>query len=164
MNRVANHLRNHALSLSAEGEIDVFGRSAFNRYYYACYWEIRSRLPELHHNWLRLGHKDLPKYLSGEIKTKLLENARLLLKKGALSNRDYGNLLPRTEQSIRKISDFLVRGYAIRCAADYSPEFKAIKENGSLCLNGQKLSSLETWYQEVKVQTGILKECCDSLL
>ncbi|MFD0892647.1 hypothetical protein KBB96_14580 [Luteolibacter ambystomatis] len=156
---VALHLKDYASGLDAAAKIDTFGRSAFNRFYYACYWELRTTLPNIHKNWLKIGHKALPDYLKSSVKKESIEQLEHLRKKSLVTAKEYGRLRGRIEHSIMEMAKLLTAGYAIRCIADYSPEFKAELVNGALILNNHKLSTIETLHSEMRKHVGILSEC-----
>jgi hypothetical protein len=160
---VAYHLRNYACDLADAAELDLFGRSAFNRFYYACYWVIRTNLPHIVNDWTKMGHKALPDCLTGSVKKDTLNTLSRLRKAKTISDADFGRLHPRIVRSIGEIARLLEQGYSVRCTADYNPEFKATKTGNSLILDGTKLSTFETTYREIAMQVGILKSCRDEL-
>ena len=56
---------------AAPDECDLFGRSAYNRYYYATFLCVRNVLAKLDDSWAALPHKDYPALLKGTIKDKI---------------------------------------------------------------------------------------------
>lgn len=160
---VANHLRDHACDLSDASDVDLFGRSAFNRFYYACYWEIRTRLPDIVTDWTKMSHKSLPECLTTSILKGTLKTLDRLRKSKIISDSDFGRLRPRIMRSIPEIAQLLERGYSVRCMADYNPEIKATKTGDSLILAGTKLSTFESSYRDLAKQVGILKKCRNEL-
>jgi len=160
---VANHLRDHACGLEEEPEIDLFGRSAFNRFYYACYWEIRTNLPDMVKDWTKMGHKSLPECLKASVLTDTTNTLEKLRRSKVISDADFGRLYPRITRSIAEIARLLEQGYSVRCTADYNPDFKATKTGSSLILDGIKLSTFESTYRDLAEQVGILKACRDEL-
>lgn len=160
---VANHLRDHACSLEAETDVDLFGRSAFNRFYYACYWEIRNNLPNIVDDWSRLRHKALPDCLEGSVKKETLRTLERLRRTHIISDSDYGRLRPRITRSIAEIAQLLRQGYSIRRIADYEPNQKTTRNGTALLLDGRKLSTFESSYRQLAEQVGILRCCRDEL-
>jgi hypothetical protein len=57
---VAKRLSEIALNEVSETDADAFGRSAFNRYYYASYLITRDMLRQLDPSWTRTGHSKIP--------------------------------------------------------------------------------------------------------
>lgn len=155
---VANHLRDYACGLNDDPQVDLFGRSAFNRFYYACYWEIRTKLPNIVSDWTKLGHKALPERLEKSVKRDTLGTLEKLRRKRVISDADFGRLSPRITTSIVEIASVMRRGYSVRCTADYAPDLKASKAGGSLTLDGAKLSTFESAYRDLAIQVGILKK------
>ncbi len=66
MQEVAHHLQKTAHSMAGL-ERDAFARSAYNRYYYACYLEIRTAFSEMSAEWGRSAHKKFPEILRSSI-------------------------------------------------------------------------------------------------
>lgn len=160
---VANHLRDHACALADAAEVDLFGRSAFNRFYYACYWAIRTNLPDMVSDWTKMGHKALPDCLKSSVQKETLKALERQRKSKMISDEDFGRLQPRITRSIAEIARLLEQGYSVRCTADYNPEFKATKTGHSLILEGTKLSTFESSYRDIAIQVGILKSCRNEL-
>ena len=163
MQNVAVHLRDYARKLSDPQQMDVFGRSAFNRFYYACYWEVRTTFPHIHKNWAKIGHKALPPYLTSSAKQDILKQLDRLHKAKVVGDSEYAKLKGRIEHSLAEISRLLIQGYSIRCVADYNPEIKTEYVGDSLILNGQKISSIEHLYSEIRKYVGILRDCLDEI-
>jgi hypothetical protein len=160
---VANHLRDYAYGLTDATEVDLFGRSAFNRFYYACYWVIRTNLPDAVTDWTKMGHKSLPNCLKSSVQKETLKTLERLRKSNTISDVDFGRLHPRITRSISEIARLLEHGYSVRCTADYNPDFKATKTGHSLILEGIKLSTFESSYRDITKQVRILKSCRDEL-
>lgn len=73
MEVVALHLQNVASTRSDPVERDLFGRSAFNRYYYASYHNVKYVLGILKSEWGGIPHGDIPDVLVGQVKKKLVK-------------------------------------------------------------------------------------------
>lgn len=74
MQEVAHYLQMKAHATTGP-ERDLFARSAYNRYYYACFLEMRSAVTEMRPEWARSPHKSYPELLSGSV-TKTLKTER----------------------------------------------------------------------------------------
>ena len=58
---VAEHLSTHAKVLgSGDAEADAFGRSAFNRHYYATFLTVRELLVAIDIAWAKTPHAEIP--------------------------------------------------------------------------------------------------------
>ena len=79
METVASHLHSETNARMGSPDRDWFGRSTFNRFYYATFLEVRAALKEMSPDWTNVAHKNIPELLGGSIKTELrrgLERAR----------------------------------------------------------------------------------------
>ena len=76
MDVVAHHLQTHALALSDPTERDLYGRSSYNRYYYAAFLSARQVLAGLRPEWGRIAHATYPELLTGEV-VKVLKSGRM---------------------------------------------------------------------------------------
>src|SRR5262245_24567360 len=66
MEVVGQYLQGHALTLGVGLERDYFGRSAFNRFYYATFLNVKKELSEIIDGWPN-GHATIPQFLRGKI-------------------------------------------------------------------------------------------------
>ncbi|MFH1954732.1 MAG: hypothetical protein ABIL06_24350, partial [Pseudomonadota bacterium] len=67
MKTVADKLAELAIGEKNENTADAFGRSAFNRYYYASYLITRQMLKDLNTSWASTGHSKIPELLENSI-------------------------------------------------------------------------------------------------
>ncbi len=65
MHEVGHHLQKIAISKTDQNR-DVFARSAFNRYYYGAYLNVRELLSSLNPEWSRPRHRHIPYILTGK--------------------------------------------------------------------------------------------------
>jgi hypothetical protein len=121
MEIVGLHLQNVASTRLNPVERDLFGRSAFNRYYYATYLDVKECLGSLKVEWGRITHDGVPDLLMGAVK-KVLQNGRERAKRA--SDDDTVELCSRAIHAAHELSKMMTEGYASRVAADYNPEVK----------------------------------------
>lgn len=121
MEIVGLHLQNIASNRPNPVERDLFGRSAFNRYYYATYLNVKEFLGSLRGEWGRISHDAVPDLLMGAVK-KVLQNGRERAKRA--SDKDTVELCSRAIHAVHELSKMMTEGYASRVAADYNPEVK----------------------------------------
>ena len=117
---VANTLSEIALRRN-NLDADVFGRSAFNRYYYASYLVTRGMLGQLNQSWSRTSHKSIPELLTTTIARKI----RTEVKRQAgtlISMREAQQMRTDINQAISMLSAMLISAYKVRCIADYDPD------------------------------------------
>ena len=79
---VGARLHEIALETSTEGEADAFGRSAFNRYYYAAFLLAREMFREMYKGPESINHADIPAHLKGRVLRAITTRARAQRKAG----------------------------------------------------------------------------------
>ena len=67
---VADHL-SKAARTTVGGEADAFGRSAFNRYYYAAFLSTRELLSMIERSWSGVPHSNIPALLENDLRATL---------------------------------------------------------------------------------------------
>lgn len=148
MEEVAAHLANearvrHLAGDKKSGDDDSFGRSAFNRYYYATFLVIREGLRSLHGTWAGLAHKDIPPLLKGEIKKTLkrgLQDAK------RLSDGDVVKQCSKAIEAADELAELTTRAYGVRVTADYNPEIRvSFNERGTFSLNAIAVDEAKKW-------------------
>jgi hypothetical protein len=150
------HLQTVAATLRDEGgrrpdpsEVDAYYRSAFNRLYYAAYWEVRVRVGSLLPDDAVRKHKAMPdaldKFLRAEVRR--LSNS---LKRGLIKDFDY----EASKKSVRRfgslITSALRSGFAVRCRADYDFDIVAANVEGSVQLGRASLREMERRLEELR--------------
>jgi hypothetical protein len=153
MIRVANHLRDHALGCSDSDETNVFGRSAFNRYYYATFLIVRQFLTEIDPGWGDLVHKDVPDLLT----TGLLKRYRNQLKKGGLDPAETEKQKSIATNAASKLAAVMAQAYLIRVDADYKPDKLLTRSKGTLELSKVKSVDAAEWYYNAVRCSDILR-------
>ena len=143
---VARHLRDQALVLKGTGEGALFGRSAFNRFYYSAYLLTKQHLLPVFPG-LPGKHADLPNYLRGSVAKEL--NRR---KNQARRVEDQTTLM--LVQGARKaaieLADLLTVGYSARVVADYEPEVDVNFYDHGFALNEVRVTEAESWPHKAK--------------
>lgn len=151
MQEVAHHLQKTAHAMTGV-ERDAFARSAYNRYYYACFLELRAAFKEMSEEWGGAKHKSFPEILKSSISKKL--------KYGRKSANRVGDveLVRRVDQALRacsELSSIVERANGARIVADYNPEI-GVGFNGSarFSLNGVEITEAHQWYGRVSILTS----------
>jgi len=151
MQEVAHHLQKQAPAM-AGCERDAFARSAYNRYYYACYLVIRTAFGEMSEEWGRAAHKSFPEILRSSICKKL--------KSGRKSANRVGDneLVQQIDRAIRasyELSSIIQKANGARIVADYNPDI-AVGFSGSnrFSLNGVEITHAHEWCGRAKVLTN----------
>lgn len=117
---VADHLRSEATSRFQTPDGDYFGRSAFNRYYYATFLEIKTTLGKLRTEWDgNIAHADIPMLLRGRITDDLKKGKAKAMK----ADDSYAiSLCSQGIAAARDLAQMMEICRAIRVVADYNPE------------------------------------------
>lgn len=127
MHEVALHLQKAAVAKRSNAdEFDQFGRSAFNRYYYSLFLEVRSLIREFEPDWAG-AHSQLPQELTGSIMREFKSK-----RKSAVSRKQTDSLpiLDRGVQGLHALANLLSSANTVRVKADYFPEVR-ISDLGS---------------------------------
>lgn len=143
MELVAAHLYLEAAKQTTAAAQDQFGRTAFNRYYYATFLHTRACLSRLNSDWATLPHKDMPDVLKASVK-KALNKGRLQAVK--VQDADVANLCARAENAAIELSKILQEGYSLRKVADYRPEIPIVFLKGyDFALNSVEIKHAREW-------------------
>lgn len=158
MKIVGEKLESLANSEKDDGNRDLLGRSAYNRFYYATFLVTREMLVTLNPSWKTEAHANIPRLLSvtvtKEVKKVLKANAR----KGIISKVEEGNWTSSLTRACSELSDLLKLAYEIRVVADYAPENKILIENGVISLDGCKLPTANGWHSRASSCCKIIQK------
>lgn len=119
MEIVALHLEDEALRRSSDDGRDQFGRSAFNRYYYATFLKVQSALRIHRPHWAKNGHSKLPRVLKDDVVKELRGNFDKGKKTG---DNEIIRLCSDAISAAKALASLLEEGYATRVTADYFPD------------------------------------------
>lgn len=144
MENVALFLQNKANSCTPESrDFDLFGRSAFNRYYYAAFLEVRSMLRDLNETWAEIPHADIPKLLTGQVRTTIKRKQRWATR---LGETEAVQICIRGATSAHELAALMGEAYAVRVTADYYPEIAIVSGNrGRFQLNLVHVTTAHDW-------------------
>jgi hypothetical protein len=145
---VGEHLEGEARRRwKRSSELDLYGRSAFNRYYYATYLLTRSMLKAFNPAW-RAGHKDIPNELTGWV-TKDLKKAKE--KARAIGDRQAEQMCVLGMHHAHELAVLMKLAYSARVVADYEPEEKVIMDRSKTIKMGQvEMSRAKHWPVEAR--------------
>lgn len=141
MKIVGDQLAIWALAQTEDDKKDLFGRSAFNRYYYAAFLSTRQMLGEFEPKWQRTAHRNIPDLLKGKLKQEL----KSAIDKGILTRGKDMQIINQHNSSINALADLLEQAYQVRISADYEPEVRIQQTNKVISLSGHTLTSAEGW-------------------
>jgi len=152
METVAKHLEAEALRRTPANETDLFGRTAFNRYYYATFWIVRNAVAQIDPKWSEPSHGDLPDLLEG----KFIKRFRIELKKAEALGTPITKLKIRANSSASALASLMRNAYYLRIQADYKPDAHVIKDGAVILLNDTKSSIAAEWPRKAKTLTADL--------
>lgn len=115
---VAHHLQTEALARPTH-ERDSFGRSAFNRFYYAAFLSVSRVLKALDPGWAGIPHKDIPALVRGQIRATLRRGEQ---KANRVGDRATASECGRAIALCHDLAELMTLGYAVRVAADYQED------------------------------------------
>ncbi|USA40186.1 hypothetical protein [Pelagerythrobacter marinus] len=156
MEVVGNHLEAEAARREANlNEFDLFGRSAFNRYYYAAFLLAREMMRKFNPNW-RGSHQGLPDNIVTSTAKVLKEAKRRARKVGDKGLEDKCGV---GVYHSHELAELLRNAYAIRTLADYEPE-QLIQRNdkGGISLGLIRISSAKHWPSQARRHIGEIEE------
>jgi hypothetical protein len=154
MQVVALHLRDHARQQTIPvADRDCFGRSAFNRFYYAAYLGVRTELRGTISNWPD-QHGAIPGFLKATVTRSIQAGSRVAGKAG---DQELVALCGRAKAAAAELSSLLANAYGSRVTADYHPEVAIVfPVNGDFSLQSVAIEQAKTWpYKAVALASVI---------
>jgi len=163
MKRVAEHLAKHASELKDIHEMDVFGRSAFNRYYYSCFLACRDMLRDFDSKWSNTSHKHIPDLLQSAVLRRIKDTATKQQRAGLLNHSDYSRMLHRAQEALSNLAGLLGEAYQVRVIADYYPEIPISKKYRTLYLENKSLEEATKWTRRTDTLRGTITQVWQQL-
>lgn len=155
------HLVGKTLSAEAKkssGDIaDAFGRSAFNRYYYAAYLATRDLLITFNPKW-DVSHSDAPKLVESALPALVRKEGKRLLKINALTHANEQRISSGVASAGAAIGELLRIAYKVRVISDYKPEEQVSFDKSTFHLDDHSEGEARSWLSTVEIHKGrILK-------
>lgn len=156
MRLVAEYLEKEARRRRKDSsELDIFARSAFNRYYYATFLQARLLIRRFKPGW-RGTHGGLPSDLVSLARKDIGQ-----IKNKAHRLRDW-DVVSRCEvctHQLHGLSELLKSAYATRVTADYEPEIiAAIERDGAITMGDKKISEAQRWPDQAASLSGQIED------
>jgi uncharacterized protein (UPF0332 family) len=151
MQIVADELAERARIEPNDENADAFGRSAFNRYYYAAFLIVREMLRTTDPEWAKTGHKSIPELLNGKLADKVRREIAKLSRAGIKSLPDASALRRQLNEAVSALSSLLSEGYRLRKVADYQPEVKVKRNSATITLENGSLDSARSWPKNANI-------------
>jgi len=149
MEAVAKHLQDEAMSRAQSTEGDLFGRSAFNRYYYATYLEVRRELGVIKHEWgAHMDHATIPDLLRGQLLKGLTSGFRQATK---IHDKELITTCSAAMEAAKELAKLMERGRGARVTADYNPQILVKFNAHDFELNSVRVSEAKSWPPKAKI-------------
>jgi hypothetical protein len=143
MKKVASFLEKEALSRLSEGDGDAFGRTAFNRYYYATFLLVRDALRSFRSEWTETPHASVPEILRGTIVKELKKGRRHAEKN---EDKPTSSMCYDAIKASEALADLMDKGRRVRVTADYNPEIPIdFTKVGDFKLNAVNVTEARDW-------------------
>ena len=138
----------HNLSQS-DPKKDAFARSAYNRYYFACYLSVRTELRKMGNiGGRKPNHSDIPEILAKKVSRKLQPH---LAKARKRDDKQIIRQIEHAKDALNRAASIMETAYPTRLVADYEEE-SIVKFEGRkrFSLNGVNVTVAHDWYEEVR--------------
>lgn len=150
MEIVAYHLQKEAINRRSNPvECNLFGRAAYNRYYYAMFLIVREKLVDLNPDWSGTGHSSYPEILNGTVKKRIASGRKSAVKIGD------GPLIALCQKALHaahQLSELMRLGYAVRVVADYNPQVSVnFISADRFKLNDVEITAAHEWPDRAKI-------------
>lgn len=158
MKIVGAHLEQQAKKAGCFNDKDLFGRSAFNRFYYAMFLTIREELKTYSYDPSKLRHASVPEAVKNGVVKKITKHIKKLRKKELLSYSEAMKIESSVKKAGNDLHNLLEYARDIRNTADYHPE-EIVKINGhSIELKGCKISEAQNWENDARKLINIISK------
>jgi hypothetical protein len=152
---VADLLSNVAKTRHAD-EADAFGRTAFNRYYYAAFLSTRDLLIQIERGWSRTPHGNIPSLLEEDLLKRLRTKLKPLQIKGIVPDSRAKSLISQAGAAAGEMASILRTAYKVRVAADYEPDEKVTFEPATFRLATHTEAEARNWLLRIDRSKGII--------
>lgn len=157
MEEVAQFLATQAVTLRRDpARADLFGRSAFNRYYYATFFITREMLSDFDKGWRSTPHARVPDILNSRVKDPI---QRFKRKATQLGDTEAVGICSHGLQSISDLVIILKQAYSVRVTADYDPTVSVSfgKSSNQFSLGHTSVTTAQNWVKRAEFLTGSVR-------
>lgn len=161
---VGEHLSSVAAQSAHPEDTNKFGRSAYNRYYYATFLEVRDLLALVDKKWEEPNHSDIPGTLRGKFRQKLLRSIGNARDTKLITLQEAARMTVSTQCATRDLAALMDTARQVRSIADYKPEYHATKIGGAVVLGGTKLSEARLWRQRACKPAAVLRRIANAVI
>jgi uncharacterized protein (UPF0332 family) len=163
LSSVGDHLAGVSMSADEQFKVDLFGRSAYNRYYYSAFLCARSLLKAIDPKWATPTHSDLPSILARNVLDRLRKHIAQATKTRQITEGDGQQMLHRAAVSAKELSRLLITAREIRRIADYEPETLVSRDGSQIRLGGHTIDGARKWRQRAGEQARAIVRVYEQL-
>lgn len=145
MKVVGKQLEKWAHTQSDFHKKNLFGRSAFNRYYYAAFLITREMLSNYKSEWKRTPHAEIPRLLETSFSKPVISQLNNYKRKGLMTDGEVSRLRTKLKTATSELASLLREAYDARVIADYEPETTITTKGNIISLKLYKLDSASSW-------------------
>lgn len=137
-------------AMATNGDIaDAFGRSAFNRYYYAAYLEVRDLLVRFNSDW-DVKHANAPKYLEENLQEIFRREIKRQERIHLLTHAQGKRITSAVSSSGSAIAQVLRVAYKVRAISDYEPDEPVKFDEATFHLDSHSEGEAKAWLRTVE--------------
>lgn len=155
MEKVGLLLQKTALSSrQVPDDFDLFGRSAFNRYYYSVFLMVRSLILEFNPSW-SASHSSIPDMLTTSVHKELSRYRSKILKK---QDSPSVEVINRGIAALSQLSSMMKVANATRVTADYNPAIRIEPlDQERFRLGTATIQDAHNWTDQAKTLTATIR-------
>ena len=148
MQEVGEYLQDVLQSnLSRTVNREAFARTAYNRYYYACYLYVKQELRKMNDQWVFRSHQNVPKVLMSHVSKEFMRMRDQAKSTG--DKRFYGQINDAIS-SATEIASTLSTAFSIRIVADYKPEISVeFRGRNEIRLENISIATAREWFMNI---------------
>lgn len=163
MKIVGEKLSDWAVAQTEESHVDLFGRSAFNRYYYSAFLITRELLRSLDPKWGTAAHANIPDILRDSLKKRIKQKLTSAKKNKLVTESQASQIQTQANSAILELASLLESSYSIRVTADYEPETKVEAKSRHLSLDNTTLDAAHRWPDRAAMYCKTIYKACQEV-
>jgi hypothetical protein len=155
MERVALELQRTAMKRRDQvDDFDKFGRSAFNRYYYAVFLIVRDLMLEFNSRWAG-SHSSIPEMLRGTVRGEISRFRSAANKRG---NSEQSEAANRAIAAIHSLATLMEEANRLRVTADYNPAIRVEDQGGErFALVSTNITEAHQWPSNATLYVALIQ-------
>jgi hypothetical protein len=156
MEIVGDELASSARASVDEHRFDLFGRSAYNRYYYAVFLNVRAVLRRIDSGWGKPAHAAIPTLLRDTLPKRLKKHIQRASRTGLISDGRGKQMYSVAASAASELSSLLDSAREVRRIADYEPELTLTRNGRVIMLGTCTLDAAKKWTRRGEIQAATI--------